>query len=154
MLVVYVLRIGLPRRITMMLQERGRCSHAPGVLGLFVMFVEWTLFIFVLITVVLPLESSTSDELPDYAYAGSMIEACTPERRAAAVESNKHTHTQRAPLSAAQRHNNIVDEYNDLIDMLHFTFLPGYGCIHLRLEWYLFNGYLTSLPEVLLQESC
>ena len=83
-----------------------------------------------------------------------MIEACTPERRAAAVESNNNTHTQRAPLSAAQRHNNIVDGYNDLIDMLHFTFLPGYGCIHLRSEWYLFNGYLAPLTEVLLQESC
>ena len=66
------------------------------------MFAEWTLFIFVLITVVLPLESSTSDELPDYVYAGSMLEARTPERRAATVESNNNTHTQRAPLSAAQ----------------------------------------------------
>ena len=86
----------------MMLQECGRCSRSPGVLGLFVMFADWTLFIIVLITVVLPLESSTSDELPDYIYAGSMLEARTPERRAATVESNNNTHTQRAPLSAAQ----------------------------------------------------
>ena len=88
MLVVYVLRVGLPRSITMMLQERGRCLPNPGVLGYFVLFVDWSLLIFVLITVVLPVENNSSDELPDYTYAGSMTDARTPER----IRANSNTY--------------------------------------------------------------
>ena len=132
MLVVYVLRVGLPRSITMMLQERGRCLRNPVVLSYFVLFVDWSLFIFVLITVVLPVENNSSDELSDYTYAGSMIDARTPARICTTSNTTNPTSTQRAPLSSAQQQNNIVEGYNDLLDILHLKFLPGYGCIHLR----------------------
>ena len=54
-----------------------------------------------------------------------------------------------APLLAKARHNNIVDAYNDLIEVLHFHCLPGLGCLHCRLEWYMSTDTLTPYPEVL-----
>ena len=53
-LLVYVVRIGLPRCIVTMLQERVRNSRIPVLCGSFAVFKSWPLFVTLLLTVLSP----------------------------------------------------------------------------------------------------
>ena len=53
-----------------------------------------------------------------------------------------------APLSAKDRHDNIIDTYNELLVVLRFRCLPGLRCLDSRREWYMSTGILQPHPEV------
>jgi len=106
---------------------------------------DWKLFVKLLLSMLRP-NDKNADELADHAYVNSMITNRTPEKRSEQPTEKQPT-VQFAPLSRSERHNNLVQQYNDLIDIINFTFLPGLGCIHLRAEWYLHHGKNDPLPE-------
>ena len=145
--VVIVLHVGLPRCLTTYLQEHGRNRNA----GIYRVFTDWRLFVKLLLTILLPPKTPKSDEPDDYEFVNSMITARTPEKRA---EKSTPVIEETAPLTDVQRRNNIVDGYNDFIQVLNFLFLPALGCLHVRAEWFLSRRVMLHLPEEVLHETC
>ena len=79
-LCVYVLRVGIPRCITTLLQERGRLVRKDGMTGTFALISSWDRWILLLLSVMVP-EASGPGEIPDHSYDNSSIDSQTPERQ-------------------------------------------------------------------------
>ena len=121
----FVLRVGLPRCIITALQERGRNARKEGMVGYFVVYTSWLLFIKLMSQVIV-------EGAPEASEGGqsinTMIRAFSPLKRAV---PNTPSHPRR-PLTKEQKHDNMVEAYNDLIDVVSLYFLPGLGCVHMR----------------------
>ena len=147
-LLTYVLRVGIPRCIVTFLQERGRNSRTPGLRGLFAIYSNWSLFVKLLLTVLLPRDSG-SDEIPEHDFVNSTVTARSPEKRNADGKGTSEKRL-RCPLTDDDRRNNIDRAHQDLIEMTRLFFLPALGCIHCRTEWGLFSGDYNHHPEIML----
>ena len=146
----WVARVGLPRCVATLIQEAGRNSR-KGEAGTLALFTDWRLFIKLLLSILLPSRLPSSDEIHDHEYVNSMITPRSPEGRDSNRSSDANaTNTHTAPLSQYVIRNNVVQAYKDLIDVVNFTFMPGFGCIHLRKEWYLHLKHVVPLPDVII----
>jgi superfamily II DNA/RNA helicase len=143
---LWVLRVGIPRCIVTLLQERDRNARLLGQLGMIVVFIDWHLFVKLLISILLPPAKPTSHEHDDVDYVNTMIESQSPEKRATRPTVTPST-TRKRPLTRAQRRDNIINSYNDYIDSINFLFMPGWGCLHLRSEWLLSTKHNTRPPQ-------
>ena len=103
---VHVLRVGLPRCITTMLQERGRNARWIGMHGLFAVFTNWAMFVKLLLSILLPPEVE-SEEVADHDYINSVITARSPDTRGEREKQTSQVRL-RAALTAYERHDNIV----------------------------------------------
>ena len=144
----YVLRVGLPRCLITLLQERGRNARVAGMKGLFAVFTDWKLFMRLLMSIIAP-NSSKPDEVQDHNFANSMISSKSPLRKMQAPNRGESNES-RSPLTKKQIQQNMTTAYNDLIDVVHLYFLPGFGCVHCRCEWFLFSGEHIGHPEIML----
>ena len=89
---------------------------------------------------------STQEEADQGESINTMIQALSPLKRTVA---NAPRHPRR-PLTNSQKHDNMVDAYNNLIDVVSLYFLPGLGCVHSRMEWFMANGELLDPPPMIL----
>ncbi len=71
----YVLRVGLPRCIITLLQERGRNVRNESMVGLFAVFTDWTLFIQLILSILLPTSKKVT-MVKEHNFANSMILSC------------------------------------------------------------------------------
>ena len=140
----WVLRIGLPRCILTLLQERGRNARKLGMKGMFQLFTSWKLFVALLLSILAP-RNQDHVEPEDGGSVNTMIRALSP-MKGRKSSTNKYN----CPLSSVQKHNNTVAAHNSLMDVLKLCFLPGLGCIHCRTEWFMATGKLDTFPEVML----
>ena len=139
-------RIGLPRDVLTMLQEMGRNARQPGMTGAYHIYTDWKRFVKLLLSILIPLKKE-GEEPPEYEGLNSVIPSKTKEKR---VNNIQHQSGPRSPLTRAQIHNNTIDAYHALMDILILTCLPYFGCIHTRSEWLLAQGEMTPPPEVFL----
>ena len=122
---VHVLRIGLPRCITTMLQERGRNARRIEMQGLFAVFTNRPMFVKLLLSILLPPEVE-SEEVADHEYINSVITTRSPDTRG--KRENKILQGRLcAALMADERHNNIVQGYTDFVDIVHFFSCRTWG---------------------------
>ena len=49
-----------------------------------------------------------------------------------------------------RKNNNMVNSFNDLIDLLILVCLSGLGCIHCQYDRFLASGNLVAPPEIIL----
>ena len=68
-----LLRIGFARLLAVALQEVGHNAYKTGMLGNFIVFSNWTMFVKLLLSILLPRENSSSAELMEYTGMNSMI---------------------------------------------------------------------------------
>ena len=130
-----VSRVGLPRDLQTACQEKGRNARKEGMSGAYRMFSDWRMFIKLLLSIVIPL-TSVSKEIPEYEGLNSLIVSKSPVKRPVHQKESSIA-SPSAPLSKTARHNNIVDGYNDLVKVTNMFCLPGLGCVHARLEWFM-----------------
>jgi hypothetical protein len=140
----FVIRVGLPRCLTTLLQERGRNARRLGMFGRYIVFTNWALFIKLLITILIP-RTNNDAEPTEAVSVNTFITSKSPEKRKRTTANQE-----RCPLNATQKHNNVVQAFGDLLEVLSFYFLPGLGCAHCRAEWYMASGVLEPHPEVML----
>ena len=146
----HVLRVGFPRCLTTLIQERGRNARVEGMLGLYTIHSDWTMFVKILLSVLTP-GTSQSNEPEDHEFVNSMIESRSPERRrTAAAERSNNT---ARPLTWSQKRDNIVAAYDNLIEVLNFLFMPTWGCVHLRAEWWLSTKRNTKMTPTFLADN-
>ena len=143
----FVVRVGLPRCIITALQERGRNARVAGMIGCFAVFTSWTLFVKLILTTLVPIVGVDA-EANEFLGTNSMITSRSPEKRK--LRQRTIPATSKRPLSSSEKRDNIIGAYNDIIDVLHLYFLPGFGCIHCRCEWFMSTGQLECYPEVML----
>lgn len=74
-----------------------------------------------------------------------MISALSPSKR---TQPDKQSYPRRA-LTAVEVNDNIVEAYNNLIDVINLYFLPGLGCLHCRTEWFMAQGELSVYPCIM-----
>ena len=74
-----------------------------------------------------------------------MITARTQEKRRE-LQADEDDATLRRPLTKDQNRENIVCAYDDLMDVVNFLFMPDWGCVHLRSEWFLSSKSNTKMP--------
>ena len=119
-----VLRLGIPRTIVEMLQERGRIRCG----GVFSVYSDWAMLVKLILSILRP-RSSDSDELRDIDYVHSTITAKTPEsrkRKREEADDGELSVDISRPLTANAKRNNIVRDYNDVVNSCNFLFLPGF----------------------------
>ena len=143
----FVVRVGLPRCIITALQERGRNARVAGMIGCFAVFTSWTLFVKLILTTLVPIVGA-DEEANEFLGTNSMITSRSPEKRK--LRQRTIPATSKRPLSSSEKRANVIGAYNDIIDVLHLYFLPGFGCIHCRCEWFMSTGRLECYPEVML----
>ena len=116
---------------------------------MYVVLTDWKLFIKLLLSIVVPPQKTSSNEMHDYEYVNSVIASKTPGKntKANTSKSGNRSNSAQLPLNAIQRRDNIVRCYNDLIDVINFLSLSNLGCIHLRSDWYLHCGENKHLPS-------
>ena len=76
---------------------------------------------------------------PKEGSTNTMISALSPEK-----QPHSDNGAIASPLTSTQRRNNVVDAYNDLIDVVNMYFQPGLGCKHCRTEWFMSQGCLRD----------
>ena len=81
-LCVYVLRVGLPRCPTTLIQERGHLVQNEGMTGTFLITSCWGHSLILMISVLSSTLSAT-EEVPDHIYASLVIESHHPRDRSA-----------------------------------------------------------------------
>ena len=141
----FVIRVGLPRCLTTLLQERGRNARRMGMVGRYIVFSSWILFLKLLLTILIPRNNNNDAEPTEAVSVNTFITSRSPDKRQSTTANRD-----RCPLTATQKYNNIVSAFNDLIKVLSIYFLPGLGCVHCRVEWYMARGVLEPYPEVML----
>ena len=115
-------------------------------IGLFAVYTNWALFVRLLLSILLPGKSETRSG-QDHEFANSMITSRLPLKQPTSDPTNKPQAT-KVPLTSEQVHANRVTAYEDLLDVIHFYFMPSFGCVHCRAEWFLFAGeYTPYLPR-------
>ena len=145
---VWVLRVGIPRCLITLIQERGRNAREAGLRGMFVILTDWSMFVFLLLSVLATPNSSDGDEIHDHFFVNSMITSQSPEKRRqrAEVETEQDAAVPKKPLNAGEKRQNRRNALDDLLDTLNLLFLPELGCVHLRCEWILHSKKNTPLP--------
>jgi len=141
----WVTRIGLARCISTILQERGRNARKSGMKGMFQMFTSWKLFVSLILSILAPSQEMGKEQNSSDGSINTMIRALSPQK-----PSQMDAHKYNCPLTAEQKHNNIVTAHDDVMQVLKLYFLPGLGCIHCRTEWFVAVGELTTYPEMML----
>ena len=76
----FVIRVGLPRCLTTLLQERGRNARILGMLGCYIVFTNWSLFIKLLLTILIPKDNNDSDPA-EATSVNTFILSKSPEKR-------------------------------------------------------------------------
>ena len=139
---IWVLRVGIPRCLITLLQERGRNARELHTTGMYVVLTDWTIFAYLVLSILKNPPAGEGDEIHDHFFVNSMIGSQTPEKRRATAESQRKEKEKSptAPLSEANKAENVRIALDDLIDTLHLLFLPAHGCIHLRCETILSTG--------------
>ena len=107
-----------------------------------------------LISSILIPRSSSPAEICEVDYINSAITAKSPEnRRRQADEAESATRADvSVPLTANERRNNTVRDYENVIDTVNFLFSPGWGCLHVRGEYYLVHKTNTRPPPEFLAD--
>ena len=126
-----VVQKGIPRDLIRLFQEQGQNARKLGMLGRYLIFTDWLMFVKLLLSILLPLEIETN-EPPEYGGINSVGQSKTP------VKHNCHNTYRSQPscqLTVNQISDNIVQGNDDLIDLLYLYCLPDFGCIHCRSEF-------------------
>lgn len=145
----YVIHVGLTRCIITLLQERGGNARLAGMMGLFDVFTSWSLLVCLLLTILLP-PKKAPEVVQDHNFSNSMILFRSSPKENQSSHMPALSRNVRAPLTPHEMQANIVTAFNDLIDVIHFYFLPGDGCLHCRSEWFLASGRYEPFAEVML----
>ena len=143
-----VQRAGIPRCIVTSIQEGGRNARKDGMTGKFIIYAEWTPFVRLLLSILLPFKNKTTTSETDG--VNSVIEAKTPEgkrKRAERANDTTMSRTKSPALSKYTERENVVDAYNNLVDSVSLYCLPGHGCIHVCTEWFQYYGQLKFPPN-------
>ena len=109
-----VLRIGLARCIVTLLQEMGQNARQPGMKGIFLVFSDWTKFVTLLLSILLP-RSECGSEPAEYTGFNSVILSKSPNAKSSSVDVPRGMS---ASLSSTQIGDNIVTAHDNLIDVL------------------------------------
>ena len=141
-----VQRAGIPRCIVTSIQEGGRNARKDGMTGNFIIYAEWTPFVRLLLSILLPFKNTTTTSESDG--VNSVIHAKTPEGKRKRLEraSLPTTRTRSCALLKNTERENVVDAYNNLVDSVSLYCLPGHGCVHVRTEWFQYYGELKLPP--------
>jgi superfamily II DNA or RNA helicase len=145
-LCVRVVRLGLPRCPTTLLQERGRLVRKDGMHGNFTLHSCWQSWIILLVSVMGTSRPGTN-EIADHSYANSVIDSRSPMRQRDQAATMAEPERQTRPLTPEERSANTVRHFNDIIDVVNLLFMPAWGCLHLRFEWYLSSKSNTRHPK-------
>jgi superfamily II DNA helicase RecQ len=143
-----VQRAGIPRCILNSIQEGGRNARKDGMTGKFILYAEWTSFIKLLLSILLPHKKNVKKCESDG--VNSVIQSKTPDgkRRRSEKACDQLTSQRNAVvLSNNTQRENVVDAYNNLMDSVSLYCLPGHGCIHVRTEWFQCHGELKLPPN-------
>ena len=143
-----VQRAGIPRCIITSIQEGGRNARKDGMTGTFIIYAEWTPFVRLLLSILLPFKKETPTSEVDG--VNSVILSKTPEgkhKRADRARDTTTSTTKSTALSKNTERENVVDAYNNLVDSVSLYCLPGHGCIHVRTEWFQYYGELKLPPQ-------
>ena len=98
---------------------------------------SWLLFIKLLMLTVLAMGDNTREAADQGESINTMIQALSPLHP-------------RCPLNKSQKQDNKVEAYNNLIGVVSLYFLPGLGCVHSHMEWFMATGELTDPPPMIL----
>ena len=144
-----VLRVGIPRCLVTLIQERGRNAREAGLTGMFVVITDWSMFVFLLLSILINPSPSDTEEIHDHFFANSMIKSQTPKRHRnnAQETSTPGCPSVKKPLTTAEKRQNRRNALDDLVDTINLLFLPHQGCIHLRCEWILHSKKNTEMPR-------
>ena len=143
-----VQRAGIPRCILTSIQEGGRNTRKDGMTGKFIIYAEWTSFIALLLSILLPFKNKTKMSESDG--ANSVIRSKTPDGKRKRTEQGAvmpTTPMNTVALSSNTERENVVDAYNNIMDSVSLYCLPGHGCIHVRTEWFQYYGELKLPPN-------
>ncbi len=126
-----VQRAGIPRCIVTSIQEGGRNARKDGMTGEFIIYAEWTSFVRLLLSILIPFKNNT--EKSESNGVNSVIEAMTPEGKRKRAERAKVTPTRRTKSTALSRNtqrewsthittSSIQFHFTVFQDMVVFTF--------------------------------
>ena len=115
-------------------------------LGAYYIYTSWSWFITLLLSMLLPLKNTTNDNTP--ADINSANVTFSPRARELQANQQRQS-TSETPLTRNQIHDNVVQAYADLVDVLNLNCLPVLGCVHTRTEWFMKRGILKLPPPVI-----
>ena len=143
-----VIRKGVPRDVITLLQERGRNARQAGMNGAYFVYTTWPWFVTLLLSMALPLKAPSNDNNESDGINSANVSR-SPQARA--LRANKELPlTHFSPLSSTEIYNNVVQSYDDVIDILNLKCLPDLGCVHTRIECYLQCGFTSCPPPIVL----
>ena len=149
-----VTRYGLPRDTATLLQERGRLVRRVGMSGDFMLYTDRAQWLFLVVSRLSTMSSSDKNE-SSYAFANSVIESRSPDKRQGR-SAPKTTVSPRErnprPLTSAEKKALVAEAYDDARAVVELLFLPDWGCVHLRCEWLLATGKNTRPTSDFLQK--
>ena len=85
-------------------------------------------------------------DVPDHSFANSVIESQSVQRRRTFAELTRPSADELRPLTREERTVNKSRAFANLMDVVNFLFMPAWGCLHLRSEWYLHSKSNTRPP--------
>ena len=119
-------------------QERGCNVRQPGMTGAYSITTNWTWFVKLLLSILIPLRSN-SNKPKEHQWVNTSL----------STVGNRDQQSEEAPLGATQTFNNVVHAYEDLTMSLHLYVLARLGCIHARSEWIMHCGKLEQPPDLI-----
>ena len=131
---VFVLLLGIPCCLTTLLQERGRLVRVAGMTGAFSLYLDWSMWVILLVLVIVAPSKSTIYKTTNNQYVNTTIEAQTPERRRLAARTSPTNNVDHRPLTASKNWSNLVATYDGMVSTVNFLFMSDWGCLHLWLE--------------------
>ena len=90
--------------------------------GVFTVYTDWSVFVRLLLSILLPPKPKLV-VARDHDFANSMIQSRSPLKQTLTTTSVP-TEPAGVPLTTGQKHSNMVTAYEDLLDVVHFFFMP------------------------------
>ena len=114
--------------------------------GAFNIFTDWKTFIKLLLSIMIPLEKQTN-EPSEYDGLNSVILSKPSNKKNQSQDDCSH---KKLPISTQHKCDNMVEVYDDSIDVLNLFCLSNFACIYCHSEWFFASGELLAPPEIML----
>ena len=131
-------RVGIPQYLETFLQGRDQA------LGTYLICTDWKLFVKLMLTTLLEHKYKNESNNKSTDLARSVIRTPPTNQQA---RKNRRSNLS-APLTEEEKIRNKRAAVTDLTKVLNFLFMPAYGCLHVRAEWYLSSGTTTYNEEI------